>query len=108
MPWHISLNFYSIYLHVYLFSIGFFVGFIVSNILFSSIRSAVNAIVVCFAGRPLEFQRNHPECSHIMREAWRMSWPGLMDRVEKDNMTYSSVRSPHRRYTRTNVDSLFT
>ena len=105
---HISLYFFTIHSHVFLFSIGFFVGFIVSNILFSSIRSAVNAIVVCFAGRPLEFQRNHPECSHIMREAWQMSWPGLMDRVEKDDGLGSSTRSPHRKYTRTNVDSLFT
>ena len=77
-------------------SIGFLVGFILSNILFSVIRSSVNTVVVCFAGSPTEFQTFHPECSHIMRKAWKESWPGFVDFVEKDEVLVER-RSPSNR-----------
>ena len=46
-------------------------GVIVSNVLFGIIESAVNTIIVCFAEAPAEFDRNHPEHSRKIREAWR-------------------------------------
>jgi len=89
-------------------SIGFFVGFVLSSILFSSVSSSVNAVVICFAGNPVEFQTNHPECSQIMREAWRESWPGFVDFVEKEG-ALAATRSPGRlRFRRDNLEPLFT
>lgn len=84
------------------FCIGFLVGFILSNILFSVIRSSVNTVVVCFAGSPTEFQTFHPECSQIMRNAWKESWPGFVDFVEKDDVLLGP-HSPSRRSMRRNL-----
>jgi len=84
------------------FCIGFLVGFILSNILFSVIRSSVNTVVVCFAGSPTEFQTFHPECSQIMRNAWKESWPGFVDFVEKDDVRLGP-HSPSRRSMRRNL-----
>lgn len=91
------------------FGIGFFVGLTLSKILFSVIASSVNTVVVCFAGSPAELQRNHPECSRLMRTAWRESFPGVVDFVEtKDalNMSSHPIASPLRP-TRKGLDSLF-
>ncbi len=59
--------------------IGFLVGIVLSTVLFSIIDSSVCAVIVCFAGNPVEFQRNHPELSHEMRHAWKEVWPGSLD-----------------------------
>jgi len=87
------------------FCIGFSVGLVLSNILFNVITSSVKSVVVCFAGNPVEFQQNHPECSHIMREAWKESWPGLVDFVDTGNR-----RSPNLnglRFKRESLESLY-
>lgn len=58
------------------FSLGFIVGLVVTSILMSTIGSGVNAVVVCFAEGPAEFQQNHPVLSGKMREVWNQIYPG--------------------------------
>jgi hypothetical protein len=92
------------------FFIGCFVGVTSSKILFSVIASAVNTVVVCFAGNPVELQRNHPDCSRLMRTAWRESFPSVVDFVETKEIPKSGshlVISPSRPR-RKSLDSLFT
>jgi len=64
------------------FSIGLGVGLVLTSVLFSIISSSVNAVIVCFAGSPLEFESHHPQLSAEMRSAWREVWPGCMDVVD--------------------------
>jgi len=61
------------------FLMGLTIGLILSSVLFGLISSAVNAVIVCFAGSPVEFQNSHSELSDEMRVAWREVWPGSMD-----------------------------
>lgn len=61
------------------FTIGFLVGIVLSTVLISIIDSSVCAVIVCFAGSPVEFHRNHPALSHEMRHAWKEVWPGSLD-----------------------------
>jgi len=61
------------------FLLGIAIGIVLSSVLLGLISSAVNAVVVCFAGSPVDFQKNHPKLSHEMRSAWREVWPGCMD-----------------------------
>ena len=61
------------------FTIGFLVGIVLSTVLFSIIESSVQGVIVCFAGSPVEFQKNHPDLSHEMRHAWKEVWPGSLD-----------------------------
>jgi len=61
------------------FAIGFVVGIVLSTVLFSIIDSSVCAVIVCFAGSPVEFHRHHMELSHEMRNAWKEVWPGSLD-----------------------------
>jgi hypothetical protein len=63
-------------------SIGVFTGLVVTHVLFGLISSSVNAVVVLFAGSPVEFEKNHPELSEELRSAWREVWPGCMDIVD--------------------------
>ena len=58
---------------------GVVLGLALTSILFSSISSAVNAVLVCFASSPVDFEHNHKELSHEMRAAWREVWPGALD-----------------------------
>ncbi|KAL7462868.1 hypothetical protein ACHAXS_003238 [Conticribra weissflogii] len=44
-------------------------------ILMSTIASAVNTVIVCFAEGPAEFEANHPELSRKMRETWISFYP---------------------------------
>lgn len=53
-----------------------------STVLFGIISSSVNAVIVCFAANPVNFEMNHPTLSHEMRSAWREVWPGCMDVVD--------------------------
>ena len=55
--------------------LGFIVGLVLSSILMSTIGSAVNAVIVCFAEGPAEFEANHPELSRKMRETWIEFYP---------------------------------
>jgi hypothetical protein len=57
------------------FGMGFIVGYAICAVLFSLVSSAVNTVLVCYAEAPNEFQRNHPELSQKMRDAWRHAWP---------------------------------
>ncbi|KAL3765307.1 hypothetical protein ACHAW5_006092 [Stephanodiscus triporus] len=55
--------------------LGFLAGLVLSAILYSSIASAVNTVIVCFAEGPAEFEANHPELSRKMRETWLQFYP---------------------------------
>lgn len=63
-------------------SIGVFTGLVVTHVLFGLISSSVNAVIVLFAGSPVEFEKNHPELGEELRSAWREVWPGCMDIVD--------------------------
>jgi len=56
-------------------TLGFIIGLVLSSILLSTIGSAVNAVIVCFAEGPAEFEANHPELSRKMRETWLHFYP---------------------------------
>jgi hypothetical protein len=64
------------------YSIGLGIGVVLTSVLFAIITSSVNAVIVCFAGSPLEFEQNHPDLSSEMCSAWREVWPGCMDHIE--------------------------
>lgn len=83
-------------------------GFVLSNILFNVITSSVKSVVLCFAGSPDAFQENHPDCSRVMRAAWKKSWPGLVDFVDLENS--NKGRSPTvsgRKFKRESLESLY-
>lgn len=61
---------------------GVALGIVVTSVLFGIISSSVNAVLVCFAASPVDFESNHPQLSHEMRSAWREVWPGCMDVVD--------------------------
>ncbi len=58
--------------------LGFIAGLVLSSILYSSIASAVNTVIVCFAVGPTEFEANHPELSRKMRETWLEFYPDCL------------------------------
>mmetsp|Transcript_11421 Transcript_11421/g.28140 ORF Transcript_11421/g.28140 Transcript_11421/m.28140 type:complete len:386 (-) Transcript_11421:294-1451(-) len=55
--------------------LGFVAGLVLSSIMMSTIASAVNTVIVCFAEGPAEFEANHPELSRKMRETWLEFYP---------------------------------
>lgn len=57
------------------FLVGAAIGFVLCSTLFGLVSSAVNAVIVCFAEAPAEFQSNHPLLSHEMVAAWREAYP---------------------------------
>lgn len=59
------------------FIIGFVVGLVLCSILLSVIGSAVNAVIVCFADGPQEFEAHYPELSNQMRVAWAEVYPDV-------------------------------
>lgn len=61
------------------FGTGFVVGLVLTSVLFGIISSSVNAVIICFASCPVDFEENHPELSHEMRDAWREVWPDSLD-----------------------------
>lgn len=61
---------------------GACVGLVETSVLFGIIGSSVNAVIVCFAASPVDFEQNHQTLSHEMRSAWREVWPGCMDVVD--------------------------
>lgn len=83
---YVSINLYDshhiVALTRFAFRIGLGVGLVLTSVLFAIISSSVNAVIVCFAGSPLEFEQNHPELSAEMRSAWGEVWPGCMDDVD--------------------------
>lgn len=62
---------------------GVIIGLVLTSIFFSLISSSVNAVLVCFASSPLDFDLRHPELSHNMRTAWREVWPRSLLDVEE-------------------------
>jgi tRNA A37 threonylcarbamoyladenosine synthetase subunit TsaC/SUA5/YrdC len=62
-------------------SIGFFMGSMLSSILLSIIKSSVDAVIVCFAGSPVELESYHKELAHELRSEWKIVWPGSVDFV---------------------------
>lgn len=58
------------------FVVGLIVGLVLCSILMSVIASSVNSAIVLFAEGPAEFEKNHPELSAEMREAWQSAHPG--------------------------------
>ena len=56
-------------------TLGFIVGLVLASILMSTIASAVNTVIVCFAEGPAEFEANHPELSRKMRDTWLQFYP---------------------------------
>ena len=75
------------------FGTGVLIGFILTRVLFGAVGSAVNAVLVCFASSPVDFEQNHPELSQEMRAAWREVWPGALDIV--DLRVALNVPGPH-------------
>jgi len=71
------------------FLIGYTIGLVLSSILFGIISSSVNAVIILFAGNPVEFEENHPELSHEMRAAWKKVFPGKVDSVVTTNHSTS-------------------
>ena len=61
------------------FAEGVIIGLVLPSIVFSLISSSVNAVLVCFASSPLDFEQCHPELCREMRAAWREVWPGALD-----------------------------
>lgn len=60
-------------------SIGLIVGLVICSILLvGTIASAVNAVIVLFAEGPAEFEKNYPELSSQMREAYLVAYPGCL------------------------------
>ncbi|EJK59191.1 hypothetical protein THAOC_20618 [Thalassiosira oceanica] len=57
------------------FGFMFLVGLIIASITMSVVDSAVNTVIVAFAEGPAEFEENHPELSHQMKEGWRKVYP---------------------------------
>lgn len=55
--------------------LGFVAGLVLASILMSTIASAVNTVIVCFAEGPAEFEANHPDLSRKMRETWLEFFP---------------------------------
>lgn len=72
------------------FLIGVCVGITLSSVLFGVISSSVNAVIVCFAESPVEFEENHSDLSRKMRSAWREVWPGCMDVTDMSITLYST------------------
>jgi hypothetical protein len=70
------------------------VGIVLSTVLFSIIDSSVSAVIVCFAGSPVEFQRIHPELSREMCLAWKEVWPGSLDLDISSSLMASTGRHP--------------
>jgi len=64
-----------------------------SSILFSTIRSAVDSVIICFAGSPVEFESNHKALSHELRLAWKTVWPGSVDFVYDSNIPLDILES---------------
>ena len=81
-PFHSSASDTHSHSSLLLNSIGVFTGLVVTHVLFGLISSSVHAVIVLFAGSPLEFEKNHPELSEELRSAWREVWPGCMDIVD--------------------------
>jgi hypothetical protein len=66
----------------------------VTGVLFGIISSSVNAVIVLFAGSPIDFEKNHPELSHDLRSAWREVWPGCMDIIDIRVTESMNVKQP--------------
>jgi Plasma-membrane choline transporter len=80
------------------FGVGTAIGVVVTSILFGLISSSVNAVIVCFATSPFDFEENHAELSHEMRAAWREVWPGALDMVDMNQAMWGDSPSGHEEF----------
>jgi len=62
--------------------IGIITGFVASRVFMTVLASAVNAIIVCYAEAPENFEQNYPEESLNMNEAWEEFCPATEDQYE--------------------------
>ena len=76
------------------FAMGVVNGLVLTSVLFSLISGSVNAVLVCFATSPVDFDRNYPTLSDDMRNAWREVWPGALDVVDLRIALASAPYSP--------------
>lgn len=60
------------------FLIGLIVGLLLCSIPLSVIASSVNAVIVLFAEGPADFEKNYPELSAEMRQAYSVAHPGCI------------------------------
>eukprot|EP00557_Chaetoceros_sp_GSL56_P002192 CAMPEP_0176500768 /NCGR_PEP_ID=MMETSP0200_2-20121128/13771_1 /TAXON_ID=947934 /ORGANISM="Chaetoceros sp., Strain GSL56" /LENGTH=517 /DNA_ID=CAMNT_0017899545 /DNA_START=166 /DNA_END=1719 /DNA_ORIENTATION=- len=56
--------------------IGLIIGLVICSILMSTIASSVNTSIVLFADAPAEFEKNYPDLSNEMRQAYMVAHPG--------------------------------
>lgn len=73
------------------FSVGLVIGLVLTSVLFAVISSSMNAVIVCFATNPVDFEEYHPELSHEMRAAWRTVWPGALDAIDLRSVLASNA-----------------
>jgi len=64
----------SFYIHAAML-IGFVIGVMLCSIMMGVLSSSVDAIIVCYAEAPEEFERNHPILHDEMKSAWMEAWP---------------------------------
>jgi len=55
---------------------------VASRVFMTVLASAVNAIIVCYAEAPENFEQNYPEESLNMNEAWEEFCPATEDQYE--------------------------
>lgn len=51
-----------------------FLGLFLSSAFLSIIEGSVNAILVCYASKPVEFHANHHKLSEEMKDTWKDLW----------------------------------
>ena len=73
---------------------GVIIGLVLPSVVFSLISSSVNAVLICFASSPMDFEVQHPELSHNMRAAWRNVWPGAVDIDDAETVRLATQASP--------------
>jgi hypothetical protein len=74
------------------FAVGLVIGWVLASVACATITSSVNAVLVCFASSPVDFEENHPDLSHEMRSAWREVWPGALDVMDISHAIAASMR----------------
>lgn len=57
------------------FGAGLLIGYLLAGIMMELVSSAINAVIVCFAEAPAEFEKNYPELCAEMLEAWKDAYP---------------------------------
>jgi len=56
---------------------GVIVGFVFGSLVVGAMTGAILAVIVLYAERPGDFDRNHPEVAEQMRTAYGKAYPNL-------------------------------